>query len=187
MNDIASRASASGGGAGPLPTVWRWFAGLGAALILLGICASANLFLATVATIYYVGALMLFGGILHIFHAAGTRKWGAWLLGGILYLLAGLAVFNDPLFAAAMLTLLLAVALGLSGLARLWFGMRTDLAGRGWMVASGVASIAAAALIAIGWPVNAIWILGFVLAIDLMFQGVALLATGLAMRTAMRS
>lgn len=171
---------------GALRNAWRWFAGLGVAQILLGIGASANLFLATVATIYYVGALMLFGGILQIFHAAGTRKWGIWLLGGILYLLAGLAVFNDPLFAAAMLTLLLAVALGLSGVARLWFGMRADLAGRGWMVASGVASIAAAVLIGAGWPVNAVWILGFVLAIDLLFQGAALLATGLAMRAATR-
>jgi uncharacterized membrane protein HdeD (DUF308 family) len=186
MNDIASGKFASGNDSAALQTVWRWFAGLGAALILLGICASANLFLATVATIYYVGALMLFGGILQILHAAGTRKWGIWLLGGVLYLLAGIAMFNDPLFAAAFLTLLLAVSLGLSGVARLWFGMRIDLAGRGWLIASGVASIAAAVLIGIGWPVNAVWILGLVLAVDLMFQGVALLGTGLAMRAALR-
>ncbi|MFA5964371.1 MAG: HdeD family acid-resistance protein [Sphingomonas sp.] len=186
MVEIAPGKFVSPADSGSPQTVWRWFAGLGVALILLGICASANLFLATVATIYYVGALMLFGGILQIFHAAGTRKWGVWLLGGILYLLAGLAVFNDPLLAAAMLTLLLAFALGLSGVARLWFGMRVAPAGRGWLIASGLASIAAATLIGMGWPVNAIWILGFVLAIDLLFQGVALLATGLAMRSAMR-
>ncbi|MEG3145856.1 HdeD family acid-resistance protein [Sphingomonas sp. RT2P30] len=186
MNDIASRGYVSGANSSSLQTAWRWFAGLGVALILLGLCASANLFLATVATIYYVGALMLFGGVLQIFHAAAARNWGVWLFGGILYLLAGLAVFNDPLFAAAFLTLLLAVSLGLSGMARLWFGLRVDLAGRGWLIASGVASIAAAVLIGLGWPVNAIWILGFVLAIDLLFQGVALLGTGLAMRTALR-
>jgi uncharacterized membrane protein HdeD (DUF308 family) len=184
MNDIAS--SVSGSAAAPLQASWRWFAGLGVALILLGLCASANLFLATVATIYYVGALMLFGGMLQIFHAAGTRKWGVWLLGGILYLLAGLAVFNDPLFAAAFLTLLLAMSLGLSGMARLWFGMRVAPAGRAWLIASGVASIAAAVIIGLGWPVNAIWILGLVLAVDLLFQGVALLGTGLALRTALR-
>ncbi len=185
MVDITRNGLSSGSGAAPLQTAWRWFAGLGVALILLGLCAAANLFLATVATIYYVGALMLFGGMLQIFHAAAARNWGVWLLGGILYLLAGLAVFNDPLFAAAFLTLLLAMSLGLSGVARLWFGLRVAPAGRGWLIASGVASIAAAVIIGLGWPVNAIWILGLVLAVDLLFQGVALLGTALAMRTAL--
>lgn len=163
-----------------------WLLALGVALVLLGLCASANLFFATIATIYYVGAMMLVGGVFQIVHAFGTRKRGAaglWTLSGLLYLLAGLSAFLDPLFAAALLTLLLAVFLGASGLLRLWVAFGTDVAGRGWIVVSGIASILVAVAIGIGWPVNTLWILGLILAVDLLFQGVALLAVGFSMKT----
>ncbi len=163
-----------------------WLVALGAALVLLGLCASANLFLATVATTYYVGAMMLVGGVFQIIHAFGTRKWGSaglWLLSGVLYLLAGFAVFSDPLFAAAVLTLFLAVSLGFSGLLRLWVAIGAGVAGRGWMVVSGIASIAAAVIIGLEWPVNTLWILGLILAVDLIFQDVALLAVGFSVKT----
>ncbi|WP_448664689.1 HdeD family acid-resistance protein [Sphingomonas sp. CJ20] len=156
---------------------------LGLLLLGLGIAAAANLFLATVAAIYYVGGMMIAAGVLQLVHAAGTRAWGLWLLGGVLYLLAGVAVFLDPLFAAAVLTLMLAVSLGLSGIARLVFGVRSWLPGSGWVAASGIASIAAALVIGSGWPVNAAWVLGMVLAIDLMFQGLALLIVAMAGRS----
>jgi uncharacterized membrane protein HdeD (DUF308 family) len=164
---------------------WGWFVGIGLALLLLGLCASVNLFVATVATTYYVGALMLVGGVLQIAHALSAAKWGRaafWFLGGLLYLLAGLAVFLNPLFAAALLTLMLAVSLGLSGAMRLWIALGAGARGRGWMIASAVASMATALIIAIGWPVNSIWVLGLVLSIDLMFQGVALLTVGWSMK-----
>lgn len=161
-----------------------WLMALGAALVLLGLCASANLLLATIATIYYVGAMMLVGGLLQIVHAFGTRKWGSaglWTLSGLLYLLAGLSAFLDPLFAAALLTLLLAVSLGVSGLLRLWMAFGTEVAGRGWIAVSGIASIVVAAVIGLAWPVNTLWILGLILAVDLLFQGVALLIVALSM------
>jgi uncharacterized membrane protein HdeD (DUF308 family) len=163
-----------------------WLLVLGLALLLLGLCASANLFVATVATIYYVGAMMLVGGVFQIVHAFGTRKWGSaglWLISGILYLLAGLVAFFNPLLAAAMLTLLLAMSLGMSGLLRLWLGIGATVVGRGWLVVSGLASIAAAVVIGLEWPVNALWILGLVLSVDLIVQGVALLAAGFSIRT----
>ncbi|AOH83141.1 hypothetical protein AWL63_03275 [Sphingomonas panacis] len=162
-----------------------WLFALGLALLLLGLCASANLVLATVATIYYVGAMMLIGGVLQIVHAFGTRQWGSaglWLLSGILYLLAGLVAFSNPLLAAAMLTLLLAVSLATSGVLRLWVGISVVAIGRGWLVVSGLASIAAAVIIGFQWPVNALWILGMVLAVDLIVQGIALLAAGFSIK-----
>lgn len=168
---------------------WGWFVALGIALIALGLLASADLFAATVATAYYVGILMFAGGVLQLTHAFASRGWGNvlfWLLSGLLYLLAGVSVFLDPLFAASFFTLMLAVFLGLSGLFRLWVGFGARLSGRGWIIASGLASIAAAVVIAIGWPVNGLWVLGLILAIDLTFQGAALLFTGLTLRLATR-
>lgn len=186
MAEFAKARSGTGNDPLGLRDARGWLFALGLALLLLGLCASANLVLATVATIYYVGAMMLIGGVLQIVHAFGTRKWGRaglWLLSGILYLLAGLIAFSNPLLAAAMLTLLLAVSLGMSGLLRLWLGISMAVIGRGWFVVSGLASIAAAAIIGLQWPVNALWILGLVLAVDLIFQGIALLATGFSIKT----
>jgi hypothetical protein len=51
----------------------------------------------------------------------------------------------------------------------------------GWIVAAGVISILAAMLIALGWPVNSLWVLGMFLAIDLVMQGWAFIAVGLAL------
>jgi uncharacterized membrane protein HdeD (DUF308 family) len=82
-----------------------------------------------------------------------------------------------------MLTLLLAMSLGMSGLLRLWLGIGATVVGRGWLVVSGLASIAAAVVIGLEWPVNALWILGLVLSVDLIVQGVALLAAGFSIRT----
>lgn len=169
-----------------LTRAWIWFAGIGAALIALGAAMSVNLLLATVAAIYYVGAMMLAGGVLQIVHAVAIRRLGKpffWLLMGAVYLLAGLSVFLDPLFAARLLTLLLAVSLGLSGILRIIIALG-GVHGRGWMLVSAVAGIGAAIVIAIGWPFNAVWVLGLVLAIELLVQGLALLLVGLSLRNA---
>jgi uncharacterized membrane protein HdeD (DUF308 family) len=49
-------------------------------------------------------------------------------------------------------------------------------------LASGVITGLAGIVVALGWPVNTLWLLGLVLAIDLTFQGVAAIAFGLALK-----
>lgn len=173
-----------------LRRTWFAFVALGIALTILGMIASANLVLATVAATYYVGAMMLVGGIFQLAHAFSVRKWGRvvlWTLSGILYLLAGLSVFSNPLFAATILTVFLVISLGLSGLVRLWTAVGAKVDGRGWVIASGIFSIGAAVVVGIGWPVNSLWLLGLILAIDLMFQGISLIFAGFTFRSARSS
>lgn len=165
---------------------WGWLVALGVIMLFLGGIALANLFLATVASVYYVGALMLVGGVLHVAHAFQVRGWESvlfWALSGLLYLMAGLLTFANPLLASAILTLLIGVALIFAGLVRLWVGFRLKGAeGWGWIVLSGVVTTLAGIIIAIGWPVNSLWILGLFLAIDLVMQGWSLVALGLALK-----
>ena len=47
---------------------------------------------------------------------------------------------------------------------------------------AGVLTVLAGIVIAVGWPVNSVWVLGMFLAIDLMFQGWSYIAFGLALR-----
>ncbi len=165
---------------------WGWFVGLGVLLLVLGGIAFGNLLLATVASIYFIGSLMLIGGILHLVQAFQVKGWENilfWALSGLLYTLAGISAFINPLLASAALTLLMAVALLAAGIFRIWVGVKfRPEKGWGWIVAGGVVSVLAALVIALGWPVNSLWILGLFLAIDLLIQGWASIAFGLAIR-----
>ncbi|MDE8653679.1 HdeD family acid-resistance protein [Novosphingobium album (ex Liu et al. 2023)] len=166
-----------------------WFIVLGALLAALGMIASINLLFATIATTYFVGALMFAGGIAQIIHAAGVRRLmrtALWALSGVLYLMAAGALLYDPLFAAAVLTFVLAAALAASGFVRAGFALLERPAGWGWVLVSGAFSIAAGVLILLGWPINSIWVLGLFLAIDLLIQGVTLMFLGFSIRAAAR-
>jgi uncharacterized membrane protein HdeD (DUF308 family) len=47
---------------------------------------------------------------------------------------------------------------------------------------AGIISILLGLMIAMGWPVNSLWVLGIFLAIDLVFQGWSFIAIGLALK-----
>lgn len=165
---------------------WGWFVALGVLLLVLGGIAFGNLAVATAASVFFVGAMMLTAGIIEIIHAFGVRTWERfffWFLSGLLYAVAGFFAFYNPLMASSVLTLLLAVALVASGALRVAFAMSHKTAKNwGWIVAAGVVTALAGLVIAIGWPLNSLWVLGMFLAIDLIFQGWAFVAFGLALK-----
>lgn len=169
-----------------LHSKWIWFVGLGVLLVVCGAIALGNLLLATVASVYYVGMLMLFGGMVYLVHAFQVRGWDHvlfWGLSGVLYVLAGVFAFFNPILTSAALTLFLAVALLIAGVFRIWVGRRMKPArGWGWIVASGAITALAGFVIALGWPVNSLWILGLFLAADLLLQGWTMIAFGFALR-----
>jgi len=167
---------------------WGWFLGLGLLLIVFGVIAFANLFAATVASVFYIGMLMLIGGIAHLVHAFQVKGWEHalyWGLSGLLYTLACLLAFWTPALTAVVLTLLMAMALVVAGIFRIWIGIRLrPQRGSGWIVLAGVVTAVAGLIIALGWPVNSLLILGIFLAADLVMQGSAMLALALAARSA---
>lgn len=181
MADTSDRLSLSS-----LQSKWGWFAALGLLLIVCGLIALANVALATVVSVYYVGILMLIGGIVYLVHTFQVRSWDQvlfWALSGVLYVLAGVFAFENPLLASAALTLFLAIALLIAGVFRIWVGWRMrPVKGWGWVLASGIITALAGVVIYLGWPVNSLWILGLFLACDLFIQGWSMFAFGLAIR-----
>ena len=165
---------------------WGWFVVLGVALLALGVIAAGNLMVATAASVFFVGAMMIVAGIVEIVHAFGVKSWGGfflWLLSGILYVVAGYFAFANPMLASAVMTLFLAASLIASGVLRVWIGFTgKDLSGWGWVVAAGLLTIVAGVVIMIGWPVNSLWILGLFLAVDLIFQGISFIAFGFGLK-----
>ncbi|WP_424140574.1 HdeD family acid-resistance protein [Roseomonas chloroacetimidivorans] len=176
------------GALGRIRSNWLWFIALGIGLVLLSLVAFANLFVTTLATIFMLGILMLAAGVAHILLAIRGRKsrrFWAWMLSGLLYTAAGILVIANPLLASTVTTLFIAVALLVAGAGRLWVGLDSS-AGRdkAWFVVSGVLTMLTGLLIATGWPVNSLWVVGLFLAIDLLIQGCAYASFGLALRTA---
>ncbi|ANK84810.1 MULTISPECIES: HdeD family acid-resistance protein [Rhizobium] len=182
MADVFNETPAS-----QLQSKWIWFVGLGVLLLVCGLIALGNLMLATVVSVYYVGMLMLFGGVTYLVHAFQVRGWDHvlfWTLSGLLYVFAGIAAFVNPILTSAALTLFLSLALVIAGVFRTWVGRRMKPAkGWGWIVASGVITALAGFVIALGWPVNSLWVLGLFLAVDLIVQGWTMIAFGLGIRS----
>ncbi|HEV7255834.1 MAG TPA: HdeD family acid-resistance protein [Mesorhizobium sp.] len=165
---------------------WGWFLALGLLLVVLGTIALYNTFIATVASVFTIGFLLLIGGVAQIAHAFGVKSWSGffwWLLAGIIYALGGLYAIFDPIPAALILTLLLASVLIVGGVLRIIVALR-ERPRRfwGWVLAAGSVSLLAGLVIAIGWPISGLWVLGLFLAIDLIFQGWALVAVALGLR-----
>ena len=172
---------------GELRSKWGWFVGLGIVMLIVGVIALGNLLAATVASVYLVGFMMLIAGGFEIAHSFGVKTWGGfflWLLGGLLYAIAGIIALNNPLLAAGILTLLLAVSLIAAGLARLWIGVKHwSHSGSGWIIVAAIITLACGILIAVRWPINSVWVLGMFLAIDMIFQGWAAIALGFALKS----
>ena len=165
---------------------WRWLLGAGIVLLLIALVALSNLLLATVVSVLFVGVTMLLAGAAHVVFAFQMKRWGqtvGLLLVGGLYVLAGLMTFRNPVLASAFLTLLMALSMLVAGIVRTAAGLAIRPAsGWPWLAAAGVATVLVALIILAGWPVNSLWIIGALLAIDLIFTGCALSALALALR-----
>ncbi len=172
---------------GELRAKWGWFVALGILMLIVGGIAFGNLFIATVASVYLIGIMMLMAGGFQVAHAFGVKNWGGfflWLLGGLLYAFAGIVFFMRPESAAVLLTLLLAGCLIASGVVRAWIGYRHwSHKGSGWIIAAALITALCGVVIGIGWPVNSVWVLGMFLAIDMIFQGWTAIALGLALKS----
>ncbi|MBX8783600.1 HdeD family acid-resistance protein [Ochrobactrum sp. GRS2] len=166
---------------------WGWFIVLGIVMLMLGGIAFGNLVFATVASVYYVGITILIAGIVEIIHAFSVQTWKSfffWMISGALYAAAGVLTFLNPLLASSIFTIFIAAALLGSGVFRMWVAFQSrSVKGWGWMLAGGLITAVAGIVIAIGWPVNSLWILGMFLAIDLVFQGWAMIALGFGLKT----
>lgn len=185
------------GGFGPpamerLQVKWGWVVALGVVYLLAGIVALGSVVLATVATVFVVGIMMLVAGIAEVISAFQMKGWGrslAWVLLGALYILAGIVTFENPLLAAVVLTFVLGVVLIVSGVMRIVLaismGMGSSGHGNGpagWVAASGVVTLLIGLIILMHWPVSGLYILGLFLGIDLVFAGGGWIGLGLALR-----
>jgi uncharacterized membrane protein HdeD (DUF308 family) len=177
---------ASSPGLEPLRAKRGWIIALGVIYLIAGLIALGSIVMATIVSVFVVGIMMLIAGVAEVFHAFQIKTWGRfllWLLLGALYIVAGFVTFENPLLAAALLTLLLAVSLIASGIMRivLAFSLKEGMPWI-WVVVSGVITLLLGLVILAHWPVASLYILGLFLGIDLIFAGAGWLAVGFGLK-----
>ncbi len=170
------------GGLEPLRSKSGWIIALGVVYVIAGLVALGSVVFATVATVWLVGIMMLIAGAAEVVNAFQIKTWGKfllWLLLGVLYIIAGFVTFENPLLAAAFLTLLLGVSLIASGIMRiaLGVGMKQGTPWL-WVVLSGVVTLLFGLVILAHWPVSSLYVLGLLLGIDLVLAGTGWIAVG---------
>lgn len=171
----------------PLRSKSGWIVALGVVYAIAGLIALSSVVFATRVTVFVVGIMMLVAGFAEVINAFQFKSWGKfllWLLLGALYIVAGLLTFENPLLAATVLTLLLGVALVVSGVMRivLAFGMREGLS---WtsLVLSGVVTLLLGLIILAHWPVSSLFVLGVLLGVDLLIIGIGWIFVGFGLKS----
>jgi uncharacterized membrane protein HdeD (DUF308 family) len=189
MTSSSNSATPSGlllSGVEPLRAKWGWIVALGVVYVVAGFVALGSVVMATVASLFVVGVMMLVAGVGEVISAFQMQSWGNflfWVILGALYIVAGFATFENPLLAAALLTLLLGASLVPSGIMRivLAFSMKAESAWA-WVLGSGVVTMLLGVVILIHWPVSSLYVLGLFLGIDLIFAGTSWIGVGFGLR-----
>jgi uncharacterized membrane protein HdeD (DUF308 family) len=165
---------------------WGWMVALGAVLDIAGIVALGSIAFATIATVLIVGVMMLFAGVAELAMGFRARDWThffLWVLGGILYIVAGAFAILNPALASVVLTLLLGAGLVAAGLVRLYLAFQLPSGRpRSLVFLTAIVTGLLGLVIVSGWPLNSIFVLGVLLAIDLIFHGIGWMIFGFWLR-----
>jgi uncharacterized membrane protein HdeD (DUF308 family) len=180
-----------GEGMRALRAKWGWLVGFGVFSVIAGVIALGSVVMATASAVFIVGVMMLMAGIAEIVAAFNAKDWAhrlLWLLLGALYVFAGFVCIQNPFEAATLLTLMLGIALIISGLLRIFLAMQMKQGTPwGWVVFSGALSFLLGVMIVVKWPASSFFVLGIFLGIDLIFIGTGWITVGLAIKRHARS
>lgn len=170
-----------------LRTSWVWMAAFAVISIIGGVFALLNPFAATLAATLMAGWTFAVLGALQIVHSFRVRGWGGFLwalLFGVLTLVVGLSLVFNPLAGMVSLTLLVAVLFLAVGAVKIMYAFSLrPITGWGWVLVSGIVSLALGVMILANFPYAAASVLGILLGVELLSNGVLFLFVALGLRT----
>jgi uncharacterized membrane protein HdeD (DUF308 family) len=169
---------------------WKLYLAEGVALIVLGLIAILLPPIATLAITIVLGWLFLISGVFGLYTSFMMRQApGFWwsLISGALGVIVGALLLVQPLQGALSLTLVLIAFFVIEGIASIMFALdhKRELSGQwGWMLFSGLVDLVLAVLILTGLPGSAVWAIGLLVGINMIFGGWALFLLALGARKA---
>lgn len=156
---------------------WKGLVAFGVVSALLGLMALVLTVTATLASVLMIGVFMIVAGITELMVGFRMRSWRrfiVWELAGVLYIVAGGFAVLAPEVASVVITLMLGAGLVATGILRIVFGFQVGSSpSRSMLLLSGAVTGLLGLVIVLGWPANSAFILGTLLGIDLLFNGIA--------------
>ncbi|MFY9841050.1 MAG: HdeD family acid-resistance protein [Xanthobacteraceae bacterium] len=155
-----------------------WYLIQGVLMVLAGIVALVYPFVSTVALVVVLGWLLILNGIVQgisLIGAQNVPNFWLQLVSVVLSIIVGVLFLRRPGEAVVTLTLLLIVFFMVEGFAKLLFSLTIrPLPNWGWVFASGIIGILLSFYLLANLTTAAVWLLGVLLGIQLIFEGVAL-------------
>jgi uncharacterized membrane protein HdeD (DUF308 family) len=151
-------------------------------MIVGGVALYMNL-AATVASVVFLGVLFVVGGITQVvlaFSARGFSGVAIHLVIGVLSVISGVVLWRAPLVGAAVVTLVVATWLLVSGLGQALHAAVERYPHWGMSLFSGVIGALLGALLLATFPVSSLWYIGLSVGIMFVIQGATYLALSIA-------
>jgi uncharacterized membrane protein HdeD (DUF308 family) len=169
---------------------WKAFLIEGILLTILGLAAMIVPPLASLAVTIFLGWMFLISGIAGLaltFWARGMPGFWWSLLSAVLAIGAGIILLAQPVEGTLTLTVVVGVYFLAEGVATIMYALehRRELSGRwSWLLIAGIVDIVLAGIIISGLPGTALWAIGLLVGINLLFGGTTLIGMALAARAA---
>src|SRR3954451_21697774 len=167
---------------------WKAFLIEGILLVILGLAAMIVPPLASLAVTILLGWMFLISGAAGLVLTFWARRMpGFWwsLVSAALAIVAGIVLLAQPVQGTLTLTIVVGAYFLAEGVATIMYALehRKELTERwGWLLTSGIMDILIACFILAGLPGSALWALGILVGINLLFGGATLIAMALAAR-----
>ncbi len=156
---------------------------VGVSQVVIGIAIVVLTSLTAWLTVWVIGLALVVWGTLDLYHGRRSEpRHGAWWrrAPGVLAIAGGIAILVWPGVGSATLSLILAALFIVGGLIKLSTTVRERPPNWGWEVLSALVSFGLAAFILTIWPVENFLVLGILLGIEIIMNGISLTAAGIA-------
>lgn len=180
ISNLQSRVNAA------LREHWKAFLIEGILLAILGLAAIIVPPLASLAVTIFLGWLFLISGIAGLALTFWARRLpGFWwsLISAVLALAVGFLLLTRPTQGTLTLTIVVGVYFLAEGVATIMYALehRRELSQRwSWLLVGGLMDIIVAGIIIAGLPASALWAIGLLVGINLLFGGATLIGVALA-------
>jgi len=158
----------------------------GTLLVILGLLAILVPTIASLAATVFFGWILLLSGVVGLVATIRGRHvpgFGWSLLSAVVGIVAGALLLGWPVQGTLSLTSVLIAFLLVEGAASILYALehRTAPSARwSWMLASGIVDIVLGVILIIGLPGTALWALGLLIGINMIFGGCALIVMALS-------
>ena len=156
----------------------NWYLVQSALMVLAGLLALVFPAISSVALVFYLGWLLIISGVLQRINLIDVHHVpNVWiqLLSGVLFVVVGMIFLRNPEAGLLSLTLLLIVFFMVEGFSKVIFALTIrPFSNWGWVLLSGVVGILLSFFLLARTPVTALWLLGVLLGIQLISEGLAL-------------